>query len=210
SFQVKGGIDFGKTKITDSNVSIGTTLNVSGQVSLGSGLSTAGDVSIGGGLNISGSTVLQDLRATTIVGSSLDAGSGLIQTTGNISAKDLLVDGNLTAVKDDLVLKASADNKKVSIDDDLVVTGNLTVNGTTTSIDTTNLLIEDNIVVLNKNQTGTPESTLKSGIEVERGEPSNVKLYFDEASGRWKAQIISGSTVVTKTIAFVEDAYSQA
>lgn len=209
SFQVKGGIDFGKTKITDSNVSIGTTLNVSGQVSLGSGLSTVGDVSIGGGLNISGSTVLQGLRATTIVGSSLDAGSGLIQTTGNVSAKDLQIDGNLTAVKDDLVLKASADDKKVSIDDDLVVTGNLTVNGTTTSIDTTNLLIEDNIIVLNKNQTGTPENTLKSGIEVERGDSSNVKLYFDESSARWKAQIISGSTVVTKTIAFIEDAYSQ-
>lgn len=209
TLEVEGDVSFGNTNITNTNVSISTTLNVSGQVSLGSGLSTVGDVSIGGGINVSGSTVLQGLRATTIVGESIDAGSGLIQTTGNVSAKDLQIDGNLTAVKDDLVLKASADNKKVSIDDDLVVTGNLTVNGTTTSIDTTNLLIEDNIVVLNKNQTGTPENTLKSGIEVERGASSNVKLYFDEASGRWKAQIFSGSNVVTKTIAFVEDAYSQ-
>ena len=52
------------------------------------------------------------------------------------------------------------------ISSDLTVTGNLTVNGTTTSIDTTNLVIEDNIILLNKNQTGTPATTLKSGIEV--------------------------------------------
>jgi hypothetical protein len=69
--------------------------------------------------------------------------------------------------------------------------------------------VEDNIVLLNKNQTGTPASNLESGIEVARGNSDNTKLYFDEASGRWKAQIVSGGAVVTKTIAFVEDAFSQ-
>jgi|TARA_R100000081_G_scaffold91888_1_gene71417 hypothetical protein len=149
---------------------------------------------------------------------------------------DLKVAGNVTATDGDLTL-AGKDGAKVTVDDNLSVTGhanlkgttigtssansdlsvngnttisgNLTVNGTTTSIDTTNLEIEDNMVVLNKNQTGNPASNLQSGIEVERGDKGNARLFFDETTGRWKAEIVSGNTVVIKTIAFVEDSYSQ-
>ena len=63
---------------------------------------------------------------------------------------------------------------------DLTVSGDLTVEGTTTSIDTVNLEIEDNVVLLNSNQTGTPPTTLRSGIEVERGDADNVKVQFNE------------------------------
>lgn len=63
---------------------------------------------------------------------------------------------------------------------DITLSGNLTVNGTTTSIDTTNLLIEDNVVILNKNQTGTPATNLVSGLEVERGDATNYQFMFRE------------------------------
>ena len=66
------------------------------------------------------------------------------------------------------------------------ISGNLTVNGTTTTIDTTNLLIEDNIITLNKNQTGTPATTLRSGIEVERGNVANAILQFNENTDEWE------------------------
>ena len=36
----------------------------------------------------------------------------------------------------------------------VIVTGDLVVQGETTTVNTTNLAIEDNIIVLNKNQTG--------------------------------------------------------
>lgn len=87
---------------------------------------------------------------------------------------NVTIGNNLTVTNDALV------------SNDLTVTGNLTVNGTTTSIDTTNLVIEDNIILLNKNQTGTPAGTLKSGIEVERGDSSNVQLRFKEDGDRWE------------------------
>ena len=87
---------------------------------------------------------------------------------------NVTVGNNLTVTNDALV------------SNDLTVTGNLTVNGTTTSIDTTNLVIEDNIILLNKNQQGTPASTLKSGIEVERGNSSNVQIQFKEDGDRWE------------------------
>ena len=69
---------------------------------------------------------------------------------------------------------------------DLTVSGDLTIDGTTTSIDTVNLEIEDNVVLLNSNQTGTPPTTLRSGIEVERGDSDNVKLQFNELSDKWE------------------------
>lgn len=70
----------------------------------------------------------------------------------------------------------------VTVGGDITVTGNLTVNGTTTTIDTQTLLIEDNLVLLNKNQTGTPSSVLLSGIEVERGDSPNYMFVFSEAT----------------------------
>ncbi|NQT35039.1 hypothetical protein HQ587_07610, partial [bacterium] len=69
---------------------------------------------------------------------------------------------------------------------DLTVSGDLTINGTTTSIDTVNLEIEDNVVLLNKNQIGTPPTTLRSGIEVERGDADNVKIQYNELTDKWE------------------------
>ena len=69
---------------------------------------------------------------------------------------------------------------------DLTVVGNLTVTGTTTQVNTEQLLIADNIVTLNKNQTGTPPTSLVSGIEVERGDELNYRIVFEELSDSFK------------------------
>ena len=74
----------------------------------------------------------------------------------------------------------------VTTSGDLTVTGDLTVNGTTTTVNTATLDIEDNIITLNKNQTGTPAVTLRSGIEVERGDSTNVKFQFNELIDKWQ------------------------
>lgn len=71
----------------------------------------------------------------------------------------------------------------VTIGDALVVTGDLTVNGTTTTLNTETLAVEDNIVLLNSNVTGTP--TANAGIEVERGTSANASLFWNESSNRW-------------------------
>ena len=63
--------------------------------------------------------------------------------------------------------------------DDVTVTGNLTVNGTATTIDTTNLLIEDPLMLLARTQSGTP--TLDSGLIIERGSSTNVGMIWDES-----------------------------
>lgn len=72
----------------------------------------------------------------------------------------------------------------VTIDDDLTVTGNLTVSGTTTSINTETLTVDDNVIVLNNNVTSSPSEN--AGIEVERGTSANVLVRWNETSDKWE------------------------
>ena len=62
---------------------------------------------------------------------------------------------------------------------------NLTVSGTTTTVDTTNTTIKDNIIVLNSGKTGSP-GTETSGIEIERGDGTNVVLRFNDDGDKWE------------------------
>jgi hypothetical protein len=62
----------------------------------------------------------------------------------------------------------------------LTVGGNLTVQGDITQVNTTQVNLADNIIVINSNQTGNPPSTLVSGIEVKRGDQPNYRFVFEE------------------------------
>ncbi len=72
----------------------------------------------------------------------------------------------------------------VTISNNLTVTGNFTVNGNVTTLNTETLAVEDNIIVLNSNVTGSP--ALNAGLEVERGTSDNVQLRWDETSDKWQ------------------------
>lgn len=64
-----------------------------------------------------------------------------------------------------------------------VITGNLEVKGATTNVSSTNVNIDDNIIVLSDGTVGNglPASVqYKSGIEVERGEYENAQWVYDE------------------------------
>ena len=71
----------------------------------------------------------------------------------------------------------------VTITNDLTVGGNLTVNGTLTSLNTEQVTIEDNVVVLNSNVTGSPLAN--AGIEVERGDSTNTSIIWNETDDKW-------------------------
>jgi hypothetical protein len=73
----------------------------------------------------------------------------------------------------------------VSITNNLTVGGNLTVNGTVTSVNTETTTLNDNIIVLNNNEAGTPSQN--AGLEVERGTSANVSILWNESSDQWTA-----------------------
>ena len=67
---------------------------------------------------------------------------------------------------------------------DLVISGNLTVSGTTTTVNTETVNIADNQIVLNSNYTGSTP-TENGGIEIERGTLANKTLVWDETADKW-------------------------
>jgi len=71
----------------------------------------------------------------------------------------------------------------VTIGQDLTVTGNLTVQGNTTTVNTEQLNVEDNIITLNSGVAGAP--TLNSGIEVNRGTSTDVSILWNETTDKW-------------------------
>jgi hypothetical protein len=79
-------------------------------------------------------------------------------------------------------LRASLTKNGSLIANNLTLSGDLTVNGSVTTLDTQTVNIKDNVILINSNQTGTPSSLLEGGIEVERGDLTNYKFVFAEAT----------------------------
>ena len=72
----------------------------------------------------------------------------------------------------------------VTISSNLTVGGDLVISGNTVSLNVAEVLIEDNILVLNSNVTGSP--ILSAGIEVERGTSTNVQIRWNESLDKWQ------------------------
>jgi hypothetical protein len=68
---------------------------------------------------------------------------------------------------------------------DVNISGNLTVSGTTTYVNTTNLNVGDNIVTLNADLTNLTAPTENAGLEVNRGSAANVNFLWNETSDSW-------------------------
>jgi hypothetical protein len=83
----------------------------------------------------------------------------------------------------------------------LTIDGNLLV-GNITNATVTNTSVEDNIIVLNRGETGAGVTMGNAGIEIDRGSLTNVGIRYNENIDSWQltndgifyANITSGST----------------
>ena len=94
-------------------------------------------------------------------------------------AKTLRTSGDYTIKAGDGFNSGSGTNT-INLDSlNVSITGNLTVAGTSSTISTTNTIIEDNIIEL---QTGISASSNDSGIIIERGSTGdNAAIIWDES-----------------------------
>ena len=76
--------------------------------------------------------------------------------------------------------------------------GNLTVNGTLTSLDTTNLDIEDNLFQLNAGLTGSPVND--SGMLINRGNQDNGIFMWDESADKFTLGLTTADGSATGNI----------
>ena len=89
-------------------------------------------------------------------------------------------------------------------DDDttVIIRGNFQVDGTTTTVNSETLTVDDNKIVLNDNQTGSASED--AGLVIERGDDTNVELRWNESSDDWEYTALNHAStpaVVTYKIA---------
>jgi len=108
-----------------------------------------------------------------VAGGAISIGQA-VATTDNVTFNNVAVDGTLTT--DDIT------SATVTTSGNMIVGGDLTVQGTTTSVNSTTVEISDNILVLNKDAT---TGTIDAGITVERGSDGDKSFIWDETNDRW-------------------------
>lgn len=69
---------------------------------------------------------------------------------------------------------------------ELVILGNLVTVGNVNSVTKTDTDITDNIIVLNKGETGAGITTGNAGITIDRGSSPDVTLRYNEFFGKWQ------------------------
>ena len=134
--------------------------------------------------------------------STLTIGDGSATDTVTVGSDTLVFAGTATevttAVTDNTVTFGLPNDVSItndlSVGNDITVTGNLTVNGTTTTLDVTNMSVEDPLIELNSGLTGANTNDL--GIIFERGSTgSNAVIAWDESEDKFTF----GTTTATGT-----------
>lgn len=91
---------------------------------------------------------------------------------------------------------ASANGTITLYGSSIVVPGNLTVQGTTTSVESQNTVLVDNIITLNQGETGAGVTLGQSGILIDRGSLDDAKFVWDESTDQFKFFVGSGEASV--------------
>ena len=142
--------------------SFGGALDVATTLTVGA----ANDMVIGAGSITSVSGAITFDNENLITTGTLGAGATTVTTLGSSGASILDTGGTGS-----------------SFGGALTVAGDLTVNGTTVTVNTANMLVEDPLVIFATGQAGAP--TQDSGIIVERGTSANEGMFWDESADVW-------------------------
>jgi len=165
------------SRAADGSYSFTSEQTYTGAVTLGSGtrFATAALPSTFNPLRVGNAELQEDLGYvdTGYAYTMLDASGRIawgIKSDGTVAIKKALVEGNGI------------------FESDVTIQGDLTVQGTTVTIDVTDLTIEDNTILLNKGESGSGVTLGSAGIEVDRGTADNVKLEWNETNQAWTAE----------------------
>ena len=113
-------------------------------------------------------TTIGDIEADTIIGTT-DIQTGNITISGNTVES--------TDASGDLLLDTNAGEVRVL--DDLIAEGNFTVNGTTTTINSTTLTVADQQIVVNSGGNQASANANDAGVLVEMSDATDAGLFYD-------------------------------
>lgn len=111
--------------------------------------------------------------------------AGTYGNATNISSFTVDADGRLTSASNTSIANLSITTLTTS--GNVTIGGNLTVSGTTTTVNTETISLADNIITLNSNAIGSASEN--AGIEIERGDDSNVYFRWNETADIWQLTV---------------------
>ena len=158
------------------NMAVGATTSAAGTfttMTTANAQVTGGSIS-GTSIDMTGQTLTFDNDA--ISGDKVDGG-----TISNFASTG--IDDNATSTQ------ITVSDTSVSFGADVAVTGNLTVSGTLTSVNTTNTEIADNSIVLNNGETGAGVTAGTAGLEIDRGTEDSATLQWNETDDVWEFKV---------------------
>lgn len=166
-----------------STIHVDVTGDLTGNADTATALETARAISVSG--PVSGSASFDGTSDITIA---LTQGSDSV-TLGTHTTGDYVA--SISGTANEIEVSGSGEGaavtiglpNDVSITGSLTVGGDLTISGSATYVNTEIVTINDNIVLLNSNEAGTPSQD--AGIEVERGTSTNVSLLWNETNDQW-------------------------
>ena len=184
SVDIDGGAIDGTT-IGATTAAAGTFTNIAGTLTTAAqpnitSIGTLGSVDIDGG-SIDG----------TIIGANTPAAATFTQINLNNGT------GISTITKDTNKITLDPHPAGGDISGTVVIKGDLIVDGTTTTINSTNVDISDSILTLNSNLASNVAASLDAGFIVNRGSNSDVSFLWDETNNRWT---IGSETFVAGTV----------
>lgn len=166
------------TLLTTTNSTV-TGTSTSGSISTGAITGTSAVLS--GSLTVANITASGNLAVTKNLTIANITASGPVTATGNVTGGNLITAGQVIATGNISGNNIST-TTDVSIGGNLVVTGNATVNGTTTTINVQTLNIADKDIVVANN---VSTSALANGAGILVGSPTVSSLTYSHANLGW-------------------------
>ena len=186
----------GNTVLGDANGD-STTLN-------GGSLVLGNNVTVTGTFADLGTVTTVDINGGTADGVTIGGASAAAATVTNLTANgEINIDGNGGGNDniDNVIIgantAAAGTFTTLAVNSNATISGNLTVNGTTTTIDSATLTIEDPMIQLAKNNSGGAANTFDQGLFMNRGSSDNVSFLWDESADEFVAAVTASEDGTT-------------
>ena len=181
-----GALDSGSITSGFGNIDIGSdNLTATGTVSLGAtsfndnAITNVGDIALDS-ISADGTDINVAVSDNSATAFTIKQGSDnyFVIDTAN-SSESVAIGTGISGT----AISIGHSTSETTINDNLTVTGDLTVNGATTTVDTTNLAVKDTLLGLNQ---GASSNSNDVGIIIERGSTGNDALFmWDESEDKF-------------------------
>jgi hypothetical protein len=213
---VDAGVVTGATSITSTAFVGDITGDVTGNADTASTLAdarTIGGVSFNGsaninlpGVNAAGNQNTSGTAATVTTAAQTNITS--LGTLTALTVDNIVINGANIGHTSDTDAIAIASDGDVTLSQNLVVTGDFTVNGTTTTVSTTNMKVSDTLIELN---TGATSNANDMGIIMERGSTGNNAIFmFDESADEFTVGTTTATNDATGNISITTGTFTAA